>query len=140
MVHTSIEAAKLLDAAGISVEIVDLQTIVPLDWDSVFASVRKTSRLVVVRKTSPLHRSLEVAARSPRGLLGPRRPDHQGHPPHTHIPSPSSRRSFTGGERGRRRKQTPRRNPSCRHVTMPQLGETVRSTILKWSSPDTIGG
>lgn len=48
LVHRALEAAKILAADGISVEIVDLRTIQPLDVDTVAASVRKTHRLLVV--------------------------------------------------------------------------------------------
>ncbi|MCA3261577.1 MAG: dehydrogenase [Telmatospirillum sp.] len=48
LVHRALEAAEILAAEGISVEIVDLRTIQPLDVDTVAASVRKTHRLLVV--------------------------------------------------------------------------------------------
>lgn len=48
MVHKSLEAAKQLKEAGISAEVVDLKTIRPIDKETVFKSVRKTSRLVCV--------------------------------------------------------------------------------------------
>ncbi|OFW65133.1 MAG: hypothetical protein A2135_10760 [Actinobacteria bacterium RBG_16_67_15] len=88
MVHTSIEAAKLLAAEGISVEIVDLQTIVPLDWDAVFASVRKTSRLVVVQEDVPFASvASEVAARvAAEAFWDLDGPIIRVTPPHTHIP------------------------------------------------------
>lgn len=47
MVHKSVLAAEALAAEGISVEIVDLRTLVPLDRASVLASVGKTGRLLV---------------------------------------------------------------------------------------------
>jgi pyruvate/2-oxoglutarate/acetoin dehydrogenase E1 component len=46
-VHEALRAAELLAAEGIELEIVDLRTLVPLDLDTVLASVRKTNRLVV---------------------------------------------------------------------------------------------
>lgn len=48
MVHKSLEAAKQLEEAGISAEVIDLKTIRPIDKETVFKSVRKTSRLVCV--------------------------------------------------------------------------------------------
>ncbi|MBD0864364.1 MAG: alpha-ketoacid dehydrogenase subunit beta [Rhodobacteraceae bacterium] len=48
MVHRSLAAAEELEQAGISAEVVDLRTIRPIDRGTVFASVRKTSRLVCV--------------------------------------------------------------------------------------------
>jgi acetoin:2,6-dichlorophenolindophenol oxidoreductase subunit beta len=47
-VHLSLEAAKQLESAGISVEVVDLRTVVPLDRAAILKSVNKTGRLVVV--------------------------------------------------------------------------------------------
>ena len=44
----SVEAADQLAAQGISCEVIDLRTIVPLDVDTIVASVRKTGRLLVV--------------------------------------------------------------------------------------------
>jgi pyruvate dehydrogenase E1 component beta subunit len=41
-------AAALLDAAGISAEVIDLRTLAPLDLDTLVASARKTSHVVVV--------------------------------------------------------------------------------------------
>ena len=44
MVHTADEAAKQLDEDGVSVEVIDLRTVMPWDKEAVLASVRKTSR------------------------------------------------------------------------------------------------
>ena len=88
MVHTSLEAADRLEEEGISVEILDLQTIVPLDWDAVFASVAKTSRLVVVQEDVPFASvSSEVAARVAADTFWDLdAPVQRVTPPHTHIP------------------------------------------------------
>ncbi|GMV40141.1 MAG: pyruvate dehydrogenase E1 component beta subunit [Myxococcales bacterium] len=48
MVHTCLEAVEAIRAAGISPEIIDLRSLVPLDVDAIEASVRKTGRCVVV--------------------------------------------------------------------------------------------
>jgi pyruvate dehydrogenase E1 component beta subunit len=48
MVRAALKAAKLLEREGISVEIVDPRTLVPLDVETLVASVRKTSRALVV--------------------------------------------------------------------------------------------
>jgi pyruvate/2-oxoglutarate/acetoin dehydrogenase E1 component len=48
MVHKALEAAKTLEKEGLSVEVVDLRTLVPLDKEAIKASVRKTGHLVVV--------------------------------------------------------------------------------------------
>ena len=48
MVHRSLEAAEILAKEGIDAEVIDLRTLVPLDRATVFKSVKKTGRLVVV--------------------------------------------------------------------------------------------
>jgi pyruvate dehydrogenase E1 component beta subunit len=48
MVHRSLEAAEKLAGEGISVEVIDLRTLVPLDKETVVGSVKKTHRLLVV--------------------------------------------------------------------------------------------
>ncbi|MBU1211596.1 MAG: alpha-ketoacid dehydrogenase subunit beta [Alphaproteobacteria bacterium] len=47
-VHHSLKAAAKLAEEGVSAEVVDLRTLVPLDRDTVFNSVAKTGRLIVV--------------------------------------------------------------------------------------------
>jgi pyruvate dehydrogenase E1 component beta subunit len=48
MVSLALGAAEKLEQDGVSVEIVDLRTLEPLDIDTIVGSVRKTGRLVVV--------------------------------------------------------------------------------------------
>ncbi|MCZ8097395.1 MAG: thiamine pyrophosphate-dependent enzyme [Burkholderiales bacterium] len=48
LLHRSLEAADALAAQGVSVEVIDLRTIQPLDVETVADSVRKTHRLLVV--------------------------------------------------------------------------------------------
>jgi 2-oxoisovalerate dehydrogenase E1 component beta subunit len=51
MVHRSLEAAEELEREdGVSVEIVDLRTLLPLDEEAIVTSVRKTGRLLVVHE------------------------------------------------------------------------------------------
>lgn len=50
MVREAIKAADELEKEGISVEIVDLRTISPLDIETIIASVEKTGRVVVVQE------------------------------------------------------------------------------------------
>ncbi|RMH17043.1 MAG: alpha-ketoacid dehydrogenase subunit beta [Gemmatimonadetes bacterium] len=51
MVHKSLEAAETLEAEdGFGVEVIDLRTLLPLDDDTIVASVRKTGRLLVVHE------------------------------------------------------------------------------------------
>ncbi|MGD8491715.1 MAG: dehydrogenase E1 component subunit alpha/beta [Anaerolineae bacterium] len=48
MVHRSLEAAAKLAEEGISVEVIDLRTLKPLDMDTITASIVKTGRVVGV--------------------------------------------------------------------------------------------
>ncbi|HWR51431.1 MAG TPA: alpha-ketoacid dehydrogenase subunit beta [Bryobacteraceae bacterium] len=50
MVYAAAEAAETLAAEGISMEIVDLRTLLPLDEEAVLASVRKTSRAMLLHE------------------------------------------------------------------------------------------
>lgn len=53
MVRTCLEAAEAAaSAAGPSIEVIDLQSLSPLDIDAVVASVERTGRLVVVHEAS----------------------------------------------------------------------------------------
>jgi pyruvate dehydrogenase E1 component beta subunit len=47
-VHRALDAAEQLAADGIDAEVVDLRSLVPLDTDTIVASVEKTGNLVVV--------------------------------------------------------------------------------------------
>ena len=50
MVYTADEAAKQLEADGVSVEIVDLRSVMPWDKQAVLASARKTSKVLVLHE------------------------------------------------------------------------------------------
>jgi 2-oxoisovalerate dehydrogenase E1 component beta subunit len=50
MVWTALEAAEKLAAEGCSAEVVDLRTLVPLDRDTICASVRKTSKALLLHE------------------------------------------------------------------------------------------
>ena len=63
MVHKALKAAEELEKDGISVEIVDPRTLVPLDKETIINSVKKTGRVVIVTedcKTAGV--SAEIAA------------------------------------------------------------------------------
>ena len=51
-VSQGLEAAAELDKEGISVEVIDVRTLVPLDVETIVASVRKTSRAVVLHEAA----------------------------------------------------------------------------------------
>jgi pyruvate/2-oxoglutarate/acetoin dehydrogenase E1 component len=59
MVYVALDAAEQLAADGISVEIVDPRTLVPLDREAIVASVRKTGRAIVIDQG---HRSYGAGA------------------------------------------------------------------------------
>lgn len=64
MVQVCQKAADLLAADGIEAEVIDPRTIVPLDEDTILASVRKTSRAMVVDEGHQSHGvTAEIAAR-----------------------------------------------------------------------------
>ena len=51
MVHRSVDAAGVLeDEDGVSVEVLDLRTLLPLDEDAIVESVKKTGKLLVVHE------------------------------------------------------------------------------------------
>jgi len=49
-VHFALEAARKLEAEGVSVEVVDLRSLAPLDTATLFASVKKTHRCLVAHE------------------------------------------------------------------------------------------
>ena len=50
MTKLALEAAEALAKAGASVEVVDLRSLSPIDWDTVVASARKTGRAITVEE------------------------------------------------------------------------------------------
>ncbi|ABS22907.1 pyruvate dehydrogenase complex E1 component subunit beta [Bacillus cytotoxicus] len=50
MVHAALKAAEELEKEGISLEVVDLRTVQPLDIETIIASVEKTGRAIVVQE------------------------------------------------------------------------------------------
>lgn len=48
MAHVCMEVAEALDQEGVSAEVIDVRSLVPLDTETIFGSVRKTHRAVVV--------------------------------------------------------------------------------------------
>ena len=51
--HKALQAADECEKLGISVEVIDLRTLRPLDEETIFRSVRKTNRCVVVEENWP---------------------------------------------------------------------------------------
>ncbi|MBR9976684.1 MAG: tungsten formylmethanofuran dehydrogenase [Bacteroidetes bacterium] len=50
LVQKALETARVLDKEGISIEVIDLRTLVPLDMDTVLKSIAKTSRVLVAHE------------------------------------------------------------------------------------------
>ncbi len=63
MVHEAVAAAERVAEEGISVEVIDLRTVAPLDMEPILASVHKTSRLLVAHEAVvPFGIGAEIAA------------------------------------------------------------------------------
>jgi pyruvate dehydrogenase E1 component beta subunit len=54
MMKVALGAAAELEKEGISAEVIDLRSIRPLDWQTIFESVKKTNRLVIVEEQWPM--------------------------------------------------------------------------------------
>jgi len=59
MVHRALEAAQELEDAGVSVEVLDLRTVWPLDTEAILKTVAKTSRAVVLYES---HRAFGIGS------------------------------------------------------------------------------
>jgi len=63
MVHRTLEVAAALAGEGISVEVIDLRSVAPLDIETILASVHKTGRLLIVDEDyGPFGVGAEIAA------------------------------------------------------------------------------
>ncbi len=63
MVHRTLGAAASLTREGVSVEVIDLRSIAPLDIETILASVHKTGRLLIVDEDyGPFGVGAEIAA------------------------------------------------------------------------------
>jgi len=52
MMSRSIEAAEMLEKEGISVEVIDMRSILPFDMDLILESVKKTSKAMIVHEAT----------------------------------------------------------------------------------------
>ncbi len=52
LVKRSMDAARQAEAKGISVEVIDLRTLQPLDMDTIVASVKKTNKVIIAHEDS----------------------------------------------------------------------------------------
>jgi 2-oxoisovalerate dehydrogenase E1 component len=63
MVHEAVAAAEALAAEGVSVEVIDLRTVAPLDTATILESVHRTSRLLIAHEAAlPFGIGAEIAA------------------------------------------------------------------------------
>ena len=63
-VHRAVQAARDAEKEGISVEILDLRTLNPYDWDTIVRTVKKTHRVIVAHEdTKSWGYGAELAAR-----------------------------------------------------------------------------
>ena len=53
IIKEAFAAAEELAKEGIECEIVDIRTVRPMDWETIFASVKKTNRLVILEEAWP---------------------------------------------------------------------------------------
>jgi 2-oxoisovalerate dehydrogenase E1 component beta subunit len=49
---TALDAAEELEKEGLDVEVIDLRTLAPLDKEAILASVKKTSRALILHEAS----------------------------------------------------------------------------------------
>jgi pyruvate dehydrogenase E1 component beta subunit len=150
MVLEALRAAQYVqDKAGISAEIVDLNSISHPDWDLVAASVRKTGRLVIA-DTSWLEYGVaaevcrQMVVRDPRLLRQP--PAMLGMAP---APCPTAKSLKTSIEPARDggchphpgQRRGPRHRPAGRAFDDRRLQALPRSVLIRPSSlPCTTGG
>lgn len=71
MVPRSLKAAEKLEKEGISAEVLDLRTLVPLDTNTIISSVKKTGRVLIVDEDYQSYGVTgEIAFRIQEGALG----------------------------------------------------------------------
>lgn len=54
MVHVALEAATELAKDGVEIEVIDMRSLRPIDYDTIINSVKKTNRCVVLEESWPL--------------------------------------------------------------------------------------
>ncbi len=64
MLHEALAAAEILAREDISAQVVDLRSLLPIDWETVFESVRQTNRVLIVHEdTYTMGLGAEIGAR-----------------------------------------------------------------------------
>ena len=70
LVQRSLVAAKQAEQQGISVEVIDLRSLQPYDWNAIAATVQKTGKVIVAHEDSlSFGYGAEIAARIPAELF-----------------------------------------------------------------------
>ena len=141
MVHTADEAAKQLEGDGISVEILDLRTLIPWDKDAVLRVVSKTSKVVVLHEdTHTGGFGGEIAATiAEEAFEDLDAPVKRIAAPDTPVPfSPPLEKAYIPQVEDVRRRDSRSLPSTDGHrpridVVMPQMGVSVsEGTITKW--------
>ncbi|MCX6827298.1 MAG: alpha-ketoacid dehydrogenase subunit beta [candidate division Zixibacteria bacterium] len=52
MCHKALEAINVLEKDGISVELIDMRTLLPWDRETIFESIKKTSKVILIQENS----------------------------------------------------------------------------------------
>jgi pyruvate/2-oxoglutarate/acetoin dehydrogenase E1 component len=69
-VYHALELARQMSAEGRSLEILDLRTLVPLDEELIYRSIRKTSRAIILHEDSlTMGFGAEIAARVAENVI-----------------------------------------------------------------------
>ncbi|KAG4071799.1 hypothetical protein HA402_010393 [Bradysia odoriphaga] len=133
MVSTALQAAEAAHDEGTSLEVIDLRSISPVDYDSVAASVRKTGRVVVAHEASrEAGVAAEVIASITERCFEPRHP----------VPAREAREVSPARPRPPARRRRPSAGPteqpdgSGRMITefrLPDLGEGLtEAEVVQW--------
>ena len=87
MVHEALAAAETLAGEGLSVEVIDLRTVAPLDMAPILESVHKTSRLLIAHEAvTPFGIGAEIAATVALRRSGTSMRRSSGSAPHRRLP------------------------------------------------------
>ena len=141
MVHEAVAAAERLAGEGISVEVIDLRTVAPLDMAPILESVAQDEPAADrARGRRPVrHRRRDRGHRRPRRLLGPRRADrtHRRGADSASVRTRPRTRVAPRPRRHRRRHPPPRRglSPSRRFAQQPNVRAITRCWISLVPSP-----
>ena len=145
MVGEALASAEVLERDGVSVEVIDPRSLVPLDIEGIVESVRKTHRLIVVDESTPcgsaaseivsvtVEAAFEYLDAPPTKVCSANTPMPFSPGPRA-CRSPEPRRDRQGGtERARRRLAASKREIMRVDVVMPKWGLTMQeATIVRW--------